>query len=245
MKCKKLIGALRKGVYILFPPHCPCCGGILAIAEYEEGFCADCKDKIRYIGEPACKVCGKPLKKDSDEICYDCGRVRHLFLQSKAVYVYTGGMKTAMYGLKYGNRRGYGRVFAKDMARIYGRWMKRKGIDLIVPVPMNGAKRRERGYDQAAVLARALSDETGIPFSGNTLIRTRRTRPMKELNGSERRKNLKNAFKMAQSGVKSKRVLIVDDIFTTGSTLDACAEVLLAGGAAAVFGMTAVVGEGI
>ena len=245
MKYQNLFERARRGLRILYPPHCPCCEGLLAPDEYESGFCGACKKEIRRVREPVCKVCGKPLKDPCAETCRDCRTIRHLFIQSKSVYLYTGGMKTAMYGLKYGNRRDYARIFAKAMAEACGIWIRQKRIDLILPVPMHRGKRNERGYDQAALLAKTLSQETGIPFSGDMLIRIRRTRPMKELNGQERRKNLKNAFKMARSGVKSKRVLIVDDIFTTGSTMDACAEVLIKGGAEAVFGMTVVVGEGV
>ncbi len=230
---------------ILFPPKCPCCGTLLSFDEYEDGFCRPCKNKIVYIHEPSCKICGKRLKDASEELCYDCAGNRHVFLQSKAVYVYSGGIKNAMYRLKYGNNRDAAHIFARDMARMHGRYLRRWGVDMVVPVPMNEKKRRERGYDQASLIAKALAAETGLPFSDRTLIRTRRTRPQKELNDTERRKNLKNAFKIGQSSVKSRKVLLVDDIYTTGSTMDACAEVLLKAGAEAVYGMTVVVGDGI
>ncbi len=230
---------------ILFPPQCPCCGTLLSFNEYESGFCGSCRKSIQYIHEPACKICGKKLNDKTSEYCFDCSKNKHIFQQSKAVYVYSGGIKKAMYRLKYGNRKEYARIFARDMARMHEKFIRQKKIDLVVPVPMNGAKRRERGYDQAALLAKELAEQTGLAFSDRTLIRIKRTRPQKELNDTERRKNLKNAFKIGQSVVKSKKVLLVDDIYTTGSTMDACAEVLMNAGAKAVYGMTVVVGDGI
>ncbi len=230
---------------VVFPPQCPCCGKLLSFDEYGDGFCRPCKGKIRYVHEPTCKVCGKALNDPVEEYCNDCKKVRHVFTQSKAVYIYDGGIKNAMYRLKYGNHKDFARVFARDMAKMHGKYLKYREIDLIVPVPMNAAKRRTRGYDQAALLARELASETGLCFSDKVLVRARKTRPQKELNDVERRKNLKNAFKMGRSSVKSRKVLLVDDIYTTGSTMDACAEVLMKAGARAVYGMTVVVGEGI
>ena len=154
-------------------------------------------------------------------------------------------MKTAMYGLKYGNRRYFAEVFAKDMAKRHARWLAGLGVDMVLPVPMHAAKKRQRGYDQAEELAKALCREAGLPFSGKTLVRTKKTLPQKELNDTDRRKNLKNAFKIPQNSVKSNGVLLVDDIYTTGATIDACAEALKNAGVREVYAMTVVVGQGI
>ena len=114
-------------------------------------------------------------------------------------------------------------------------WMREKRIEAIVPVPMYSKKERYRGYNQAALFGRALSEKMDIPCIPRLMIRVKDTRPQKELNGRERENNVKNAFQSPDNVVKYKRILIVDDIYTTGSTIEACARALRASGISRVY----------
>ena len=121
-------------------------------------------------------------------------------------------------------------------------WMREKRIEAIVPVPMYSKKERYRGYNQAALFGRALSEKMDIPCIPRLMIRVKDTRPQKELNGRERENNVKNAFQSSDNVVKYKRILIVDDIYTTGATIDSAAKVLKKAGAEKVYFLTVGIG---
>ena len=229
---------------LIFPPRCPGCDRVMSMDERQHGFCEICRPKIRYTSEPICKCCGKPLEDESEELCGDCTTRRHEFVQGRAVYIYEGPMREAMYRFKYSNRRAYGRIFARDAISRHGRWLAGINADLIVPIPMNLKKERKRGYNQATVLAKCLGNELGIEVDPRAVVRSEDTTPQKELSAIERRQNLKNAFNIGKCVVKSKRILLVDDIYTTGATMDAVSGTLLASGAQAVYGIYACIGLG-
>lgn len=230
---------------LLFPPRCPACDRLLRPEERDDGYCIVCQKKIVRMGDDICLKCGKRIPDTKESLCADCRRKGRAFSWSRGVYLYEEPMKQAMYRFKYSNRRAYARIFAKDAARMYKELIKRAGIELIVPVPMYKGKLKKRGYNQAAVFAEALSRELSIPFDSDAVIRTRDTLPLKEMNEAERAQNLKNAFNIGKSVVKSKHILVVDDIYTTGATLDAVTGTLAASGAEAVYGMCICVGDGL
>ncbi len=230
-------------VELLYPQKCPACDKVLAKNEKQIGFCKKCSDKIKIVGKSSCMRCGKPLTDETQEYCKDCIRYSHEFIGHKGVYIYSGAMKPTMYKFKYSNRRCYGKTFARQAILSYGEWLKSLGIEMIIPVPMYEKKQRRRGYNQANVFAKALSKETGIPTNDRIVRRIRNTAPMKELNNTERVKNLRTAFKLSETGVQFRKVLLVDDIYTTGSTMDAVAQVLKAGGIESVYGMSVCIGE--
>lgn len=180
-------------------------------------------------------VCGRLLKSADALVCPDCGKFPHIFSEGRPLYEYEGPVREAVYRFKYGGRKSYADAFAYDAMKLWGEWIK-ASADLIVPVPMNADKLKKRGYDQADVLAKAVSYQSGIEYS-HALYRMKNTVPMKTLTRSERQNNLKNAFQVRNFDVKLRRILLVDDIYTTGSTLDACALALLDQGAAEVCGI--------
>lgn len=227
-----------------YPARCPGCDGILETGEKKSGFCRKCAPKIRMVGDAQCLKCGRPLANAADEYCPDCAKKKHAFGQGKGVFCYEGPMKPAMYRFKYGNRRGYGRIFADVAARRYGAWLRRAGVDCIVPVPMFSRKKRLRGYNQAEAFARELGHILGVPVEARALRRVRMTLPQKGLNYAQRKYNLKNAFKLWKSSVKSKSILIVDDIYTTGSTMDEASRVLKGGGAGKIYCLSVCIGRG-
>lgn len=228
---------------LLFPTRCPGCDELLYPTERQQGFCSRCRPYVKKIDDCHCMKCGRQLEEAEKEYCRDCEMRQHVFTQNKAVYSYRGVMKSSMYRFKYGNRREYVRTFGKDAMEAYGRWILEKDISGIVPVPMYRAKQRRRGYNQAEVFADEIARQTGIPVYRGLVVRIRSTVPQKNLNPAERKYNLKNAFKIMKTGVKLKHTLVVDDIYTTGSTMDGVAGVLRMAGADEVYGLSICIGR--
>lgn len=240
----------EKTLDLLFPRRCILCDEILRYGE--RGIHKKCMPMLFPVEEPVCMHCGRPVVSERAEYCFDCSRHKGTtFVQGKSLYVYRGQIKMTMYRFKYSNRREYGDYLAKELAERYGDWMMKKGIEAIVPVPMYRRKEKLRGYNQAAVLATKLRRELirrqlGIPaLEQNLVLRVRNTRPQKELNDIERKNNLKNAFQTREKVVKYKKILLIDDIYTTGSTADAVAEALYRAGVQQVFFLSVCIGQGM
>ena len=136
------------------------------------------------------------------------------------------------------------RIMRGEAAALYQDWVFKNQIEVIVPVPMYRWKKRRRGYNQAETFARALGRELGLPVDAGLVRRVRNTVPQKELNGGQRAANLKNAFQLAADIVKYKKILLVDDIYTTGTTIDTVSEVLLKGGAERIYYICVSIGAG-
>lgn len=147
-------------------------------------------------------------------------------VMGKALYLYRGDIKQTMYRFKYSNKREYAYFFAKQAVERYPELFFDTRIDAIIPVPMYIPKKRRRGYNQAESFAHALSEFTAIPVDTKLVQRIKDTTPQKELNDIERKNNLKNAFQIRKSVVKYNKVIVVDDIYTTGSTIETVAEEL-------------------
>lgn len=213
-----------------------------------------CLQRLTLVQTPVCMRCGRPLSSREQEYCADCGKsIRSRkkergegdgFRQGKSLFLYKGAVREMMYRFKYQNRREYGDFFARTAAEIHREWLEKIKPQVIIPVPMYGPKRRRRGYDQAEVFARELSRWTGIPCDLRCVRRIRNTKPMKRLDDIQRKNNLKNAFQIARKGIKYKRVLLVDDIYTTGSTAAAVTKVLKEAGAGEVYMMSISIGKG-
>lgn len=217
---RKKLKKIKDKIYrFLYPDRCPVCDRAL----FDRLICPPCAKKIRYAEQPSCYSCGKPLTDDRQEYCADCAKKRHEFIQGKAVFRYQEPMRSMLYRYKYGNRRDYTEFFTTEAARLYGGWAKQRGIGLVMPIPLSQKKKRRRGYNQAELFAKRFSELTDIPCSAKLLVRTRDTAPQKKLSAQERKNNLKNAFKMTENVVKSDYILLVDDIYTTGSTIDEAA----------------------
>lgn len=226
---------------VFFPRRCPLCDKVIS---YGRSVCRDCEKKVPYIKEPFCKKCGKQLENERQEFCGDCSRKKHTYVQGKAVFSYEKEMKLSMYRFKYSNRREYAEFYAKKAKEAYGKWVIYRDIEAIVPIPLYAGKQRKRGYNQAEIFAKCLGRQMGIPVEKNLIKRVRNTTPQKELNDRQRKDNLKGAFQVKTNIVKYSKILLVDDIYTTGATADAAAEVLVKAGVAEVYVLCICIGEG-
>lgn len=189
--------------------------------------------------------CGKPVKKEEQEYCRDCLRHPVSYEQGRSVWRHCEPVSQAVYRFKYKNKRYYGRIFAAEMAKSCGSHVRRWGIEEIIPVPLHPARKRARGYNQADILAEELGRILDIPVNRKVLYRVRNTKPQKNLDNMQRTRNLKGAFAVSkQQGVK-KAVLLVDDIYTTGSTIHKAAYMLKLAGAEKVYFLTISIGQGL
>ena len=233
----------------LYPGTCPVCGEVQEQLVTDDGvarICPDCEKKLKRVATPFCLRCGKPLETDRvrREYCADCMRRRHAYVQGRAVFVYQGAIIGSMHRLKYSNRRDYAAIFAREAYKTYADWIKRIAPDALIPVPLHKKRRQERGYNQAELIARELARLTGIPVENKLLFRGTNTKPQRQLSVEERKNNLKNAFQMSKNIVQLEKVLLIDDIYTTGSTVDAAAETLMSAGVKKVYALCICIGGG-
>ena len=247
---------------LLYPGRCPVCNEILPFGYH--GACRSCAPSLSYVSQPACMGCGKELEpaEAEEEYCRDCLRHRRSFAGGIALLNYNEAARRIMMGLKYKNRREYARFLADEMLRRHGRRILRLKADALVPVPIHRDRRRERGYNQAELLAKELSRglstaisaqkndsssdcrrKDGIPVK-NLLLRVENTAAQKSLGYEARQKNEAKAFRAAGSCGEYRRLLLVDDIYTTGATAQACAQALLSAGADEVWILSMAIGMG-
>lgn len=237
---------LERAVEGLYPPCCPFCDQILKGHEKEMGVCKTCQTKLVYITELHCLKCGKPIDNERSEYCYDCSRRRHNYDQARSVLSYQGITKLALYRFKFFNRREYAGYFAKEMSKMLEMWIHNCHADYLIPIPLSAKRERERGYNQARILAEAIGRITGIPCRNGLLVKHTDTQAQKELDARQRQKNLEVAFgirdKEAAIQLSGKRVILVDDIYTTGATVDAAAAVLRQVNVSKVYVLTVAIG---
>lgn len=226
---------------ILWPDTCPFCGKVS-----EAGVCAACRRKADawLVKEPRCMKCGKPVRYAEKEFCGDCARTKHIYDRGVSLWLHREPVNTSIYRFKYHNQRCYASFYAGEFVKHYGSLLKRWAPEVLVPVPLSRRRRRKRGYNQAELLARELGRRLGIPAGPGLVLRVRDTSPQKMLDGRKRKKNLEEAFEVPETCFVPQRVLVVDDIYTTGSTIDAVARALKRAGAQKVYFLTISIGQG-
>ena len=227
---------------LIYPRRCVVCDEI--VDRPGSSVCSNCSDKIIYIKDPCCMKCGKQLKKEGQEYCSDCEKMKHDYIQGTALYDY-GSMADSVFRFKYAGRMEYAKFYGKELYREKADWLSMIRPDALIPVPIYSAKKRKRGYNQAELIARELSRYSGIPLNTQLIVRTRKTKALKDLSYMERQNNLKRAFKIYKNDVKLSTIVIIDDIYTTGSTIDAMARILREAGVTGIYFMTLTIGRGI
>lgn len=226
----------------LFPRRCPVCGDI--VMPRGNLICPACQGKLSFVKSPVCKKCGKELTSSTAEYCYDCSHHRRTFEYGFALLNYTEAAGRSMAAVKYKNRREYLDYYAREAAVRFGRAFEEMGADCLIPVPVHPARYRSRGYNQALVLADKLGKELRIPVYRDLLKRSKNTEPQKELGPSGRLKNLEKAFSAEYITEDIHRVILIDDIYTTGSTIEACTRALKSAGIKKVYYFAVCIGQG-
>lgn len=226
-----------------FPRRCVFCDDLLKSGE--KYLCRKCRVRMPSpIQEPRCKRCGKPLVVNEQEYCYDCLEYEQKYDRGIGIFTYQDPMKQALMRLKFKGRKEYGEFLGRLMC-IYGEeFIKQIRPQVILPVPVHRKKLRARGYNQAEVLARVISSGFSIPIRTDLVLRKKFTKAQKELNRKERKKNLEQAFCVKPEAGLYKKVLLVDDIYTTGSTINAIAGKLKQEGVKEVYFLCLCIGKG-
>ena len=188
--------------------------------------------------------CGKQLQGETEEFCLDCRRKKHEYIQGTALYDY-GSMADSLFRFKYGGRQEYAEFYGRQLYEKKAGWLLTIRPDALIPVPVHVSRKRQRGYNQSELIARALSEHSGIPVNTRLITRVKKTLPQKNLSERERQNNLKRAFKIRQNDVKLSTIVIIDDIYTTGSTIDAMTQALKNAGIQKVYYMALAIGRGI
>ena len=225
---------------LLYPRNCQFC--TRPLAETERGVvCTDCLARVKCIEPPFCQRCALPFAGTVTSE-FECGYCRDLpfhFSRAVAGCRAEGIVRDCIHRFKYNQQMYFGPHLADWLVRAGQRWMQWEAVDAIVPVPLHPRKQRERQFNQAAVLAEAAGRALGKPMLGRSLRRVRDTRTQTLLDAKARRANLRDAFVVRQpEAVRGRRLVLVDDVFTTGATLDACAKVLCRAGARDVIVLT-------
>ncbi len=194
-------------------------------------FCPDCWKKIEFLGHSGCVTCGMPLQATEQRTCGACLARPPRIARTRAAVAYDELSRSLAIHLKYGRKVAIARTMARFMAPLVGDGSNR----LLVPVPLHRTRLWKRGFNQSALVARALSRRLGIATDPLALRRIRRTPPLKGMSLLQRRKTVAGAFRVRdRSAVAGKTVILVDDVLTTGSTAEACARALKLAGAARV-----------
>ncbi|MES2096241.1 MAG: ComF family protein [Pseudomonadota bacterium] len=216
---------------LALPPRCPGCG---AVVRGDHRFCVDCWGALDFIGAPWCSTCCLPFDVDRgpDAQCAACLAEPPVHAGARAAVAYGPVARTVALRLKYGGRL----AFATTVARLMARHMP-DDADLLVPVPLHRWRIWGRGFNQAALIAAALSRSSGVAHDPLLLRRLKRTPALRGMNPRQRAQTVRAAFAIdlkRSSRTKGKHVVLVDDVYTSGATTDACTRALRKAGAAKV-----------
>lgn len=225
----------------IYPRRCPVCDK--AVKPFGSLICEECVPKIKYVKAPYCPKCGKELKDARAVFCHDCAHREHAYDRGMALFAYRS-VSDSIYRFKYRGRQEYAAYYGERVARILGKKILELHPDALVPVPIHAARKRQRGYNQAEVLAREIGRLLRIPVETKLIKRVHKTKPMKDLSAQERQNNLKKAFKILKNDVKLSTIVIIDDIYTTGSTVDAMTATLRMAGIKNIYYAALAIGRG-
>ncbi len=229
----------------LYPPRCRFCKQRM-FCEDQECFCSACKKKIKLISHPLCLLCGRPFVNTAgeDHLCGACILRAPFYNEARAWACYPRDesedpLREVLQRFKYGRKVSLGKPLGHLMAKGCLNYWPDITFDAIIPVPLHRKRLRWRGFNQAVLLAREVSRLWRVPIDPFVLSRTKETLPQTQLPEEERRKNVRGAFSLNQEKpVKGKALLVVDDVYTTGATVNECSRILLRAGAEKVHVLT-------
>ena len=231
---------------ILYPPRCAACGefmwdGPLVRNPGPSPFCPDCFGAVRRIRSPRCPICGVPFSSwiEDDHPCEDCLSKRPFYDASGSPFVYEGPVMEAIHRLKYRSEGFLAESLGPLLSGFVREWLREEKGLFVMPVPLHPKRLRERGFNQSLLLARHVAEDRGHRLDFFSLRRTKYTLPQSWLTREERKKNVRGAFQLiGRQAFKGTKVLLVDDVFTTGNTLNECARSLRRNGCAKVLCVT-------
>ena len=236
----QLISAASSVIDLIYPPalYCICCGKIIDQTRPYR-LCNDCMNEIKWVGERTCGCCGKRLSDaDPGAVCFSCREHHHSFDRGYTCTEYGTHERAIVFSLKYGGRSDIaeviGEIMADRMLAVYAADELACRYDLVLPVPLHYRRRSMRGYNQAALIAEAFARRTGMRSDDTILRRVKQTHRMRSLGPDQRRENIRGAFEIRKgraAELRGKNILIIDDIYTTGATVDEISSVLREAGA--------------
>jgi len=230
----------KLGELLLFPSSCQVCEALLERAG-EKVICRDCLERLRGADSPCCLCCGRFFEGAGEpHLCLDCLEKRPPFTRHRSGARYEGIAKDIILLYKYGGFAVLSGLLADFLVRTLGQeedlWA---GVEAVVPVPLHRSKEKSRGFNQSLLLARRLAGKRSLPLLKGCLVKVRPTAAQTSLDARARETNLKGAFRVKRSlGIKGKTVLLVDDVYTTGSTIRECSQVLRKAGVKEVRAVT-------
>lgn len=214
---------------------CPMCGEIMKVTK--KGVCKTCEEKLPYLNMPYCMKCAKPLL-ENDMFCKECKEEKRSFDRVLCVYEHTDMAKKSIYDFKFENRRKNAEWYAGEIKNRFYEYLMTLNPEVIIPVPMHIKDKRKRGYNQSEVLSAEVGKLLNIKVDNNFLLKTIRTKAQKDLDKNMRLLNLKKSLEIntvpsfLERVIKKefkkeyKKVILIDDIYTTGSTAQACSDVM-------------------
>ena len=230
----------------LYPPRCRACGSRI-YGRDSEYLCDRCWPQIRIVSHPLCTLCGRPFPDASgdDHLCGACLSRHPYFARARAWACYPREelaehpLREVVQKFKYGRKVSLGKPLGRLMALGCREFLNECRFDVIIPVPLHPKRLRWRGFNQSVLLARQVSRACGLPMDLFVLHRSKETPPQTQLTEEERRKNVRHAFSLnPQKSVKGKKVLLVDDVYTSGATVNECSRTLKRGGAKEIYVLT-------
>ena len=238
-----LTGASDALVSLIFPGECRLCSGLLTDCR-RVPICRECLASFERVPAITCEICGLPLaglaqKEERPRLCPACEEKTYAFDCARSFAIYQGLLVQAILLLKFEQIEPLGVWFAEQLAELAQREGEKLAADVVVPVPLHRQRERERGYNQAALISKPLAKRLRLPHKAVLLMRTRARPDKRILSLEERWESVRGAFATRPGGkVDNLRALLVDDVLTTGATLDACARALREAGAKSVVGLT-------
>jgi len=237
----RLLSWLRQSVRFLIPSDCAACGIALG-SDPVPFFCRSCWSRITPLQQPSCARCDQPFVSEAatshspDHLCHHCVERLPAFDRAWTLYPYIAPLQNAICAFKYRGKVGLAKPLARLMIQALPDYIQ---TDVIMPVPLHPSRLRAREFNQSLLLADQVGRHLGIPVAATTLVRLLATDPQTTLSRHERLRNLRQAFGVrTPEAASGRRILLIDDVYTTGTTLNECAKVLAKAGAAAVYALT-------